>query len=76
MTIPSKRFQLVSPSGHNNELGQYGLMIEDFAWWLDNERNIFNWMVDTLPQGIDHLQGMFLYFPEEKDRVGFLLRWS
>jgi hypothetical protein len=51
-------------------------MIEDFAWWLDNERNIFNWMVDTLPQGIDHLQGMFLYFPEEKDRVGFLLRWS
>ena len=72
----TNRFHLVSPSGHNNELGQYGLMIEDFTWWMDNERDILNWMVDNLPQGIDHQQGMFIYFPSDRDRIGFLLRWA
>jgi len=80
MTTPSKRFQLV-PGMMNthpgyNEIGAYGLMIEDFAWWMDNERNILNWMVDNMPQGIDHQQGMFIYFPTDRDRIGFLLRWQ
>lgn len=51
-------------------------MIEDYAWWMDNERDILNWMVDNMPQGIDHQQGMFLYFPTDRDRIGFLLRWQ
>jgi hypothetical protein len=80
MTTPSKRFQLV-PSVMNyvtssQGLGTYGVMIEDFVWWMDNEREILNWMVDNMPQGIDHLQGMFIYFPTDQDRIGFLLRWS
>jgi hypothetical protein len=80
MTIPSKRFQLV-PGIMNTGMGQpgigdYGLMIEDFAWWMDNERDILNWMVDNMPQGIDHQQGMFIYFPSDRDRIGFLLKWS
>jgi hypothetical protein len=82
MTTPSKRFRLVpgQMSFGNTQLthsvGQYGLMIEDFAWWMDNERDILNWMVDNLPQGIDHQQGMFIYFPSDQDRIGFLLRWT
>jgi hypothetical protein len=76
MTKPGKHFQLVSPVGHNNGLGQYGLMIEDFSWWMDNERNILNWMVDNLPEGINHQQGMFIYFPTDRERIGFLLRWT
>jgi hypothetical protein len=75
-----KRFQLVPGTmnyGSKYEgMGSYGVMIEDFAWWMDNERDILNWMVDNLPQGIEHQQGMFLYFPTEQDQVGFLLRWS
>ena len=80
MTTPSKRFQLVP--GITNlgmgypGMGAYGLMIEDFTWWMDNERDILNWMVDNLPQGIEHQQGMFIYLPTENDRIGFLLRWS
>ena len=79
MTTPSKRFQLVpgviNYGMDNQGLGAYGLMIEDFSWWMDNERNILNWMVDNMPQGIDHQQGMYIYFPTDRDRIGFLLRW-
>lgn len=82
MTTSSKRFQLVpgAMSFGNTQLthsvGQYGLMIEDYVWYMDNERDILNWMVDNMPQGIDHQQGMFIYFPSDRDRIGFLLRWS
>ena len=80
MTTPSKRFQLLpgamSFSAGNQGLGAYGLMIEDFVWWMDNERDILNWMVDNMPQGIDHQQGMCIYFPTDRDRIGFLLRWQ
>ena len=76
----SKRFQLV-PGIMNYGMGQpgmgaYGLMIEDFSWWVDNERDILNWMVDNLPQGIEHQQGMFVYLPTEQDRIMFLLKWG
>ena len=52
------------------------LMIQDFAWWMDNEREILNWMVDHLPRGIEHQEGMVLTFDNEQDRLMFLLRWG
>ena len=80
MTKHGKHFQLVPgmmnvgsmPQG----VGSYGLMIEDYVWWMDNERDILNWMVDNLPEGINHQQGMFIYFPTENDRIIFFLRWT
>jgi hypothetical protein len=78
--MATKRFQLlpgVANHGAGNQgLGAYGLMIEDFAWYMDNERNILNWMVDNLPRGIEHQTGMFLYLPTENDRILFLLKWG
>ena len=77
-----KRFQLVpgnmsfNPSQLNGGVGNYGLMIEDYVWWMDNERAILNWMVDNLPHGIEHQQGMFVYLPTENDRIMFLLKWG
>ena len=82
MTTSSKRFQLVpgTMSFGNTQLthsvGNYALMIEDYVWYIDNERDILNWMADNLPQGIDHQQGMFIYFPSDRERIGFLLRWA
>ena len=76
-----KRFQLL-PDLMNysfpdrKELGSYGLMIEDYVWWMDNERDILNWMVDHLPHGIEHQQGMMIYLPTENDRILFLLKWG
>jgi hypothetical protein len=51
-------------------------MIEDFIWWMDNEREILNWMVDRLPRGIEHQEGMSLVFDNEQDRIMFLLKWG
>ena len=52
------------------------LMISDYIYWMDNEREILNWMVDNLPNGIDHQEGMVLTFDNEQDRLMFLLRWG
>jgi hypothetical protein len=67
-----KRFQLVnSPFS-----GQPSLMIVDYAWWADNERNILNWMAESLPRGIDHQEGMTITFDNDYDRINFLMRWG
>lgn len=81
MITPGKRFQLVPGImryglSDREGLGQYGLMIADYVWWMDNEREILNWMVDNLPKGIEHQQGMMIYLPTENDRIIFLLRWQ
>lgn len=70
MNKPAKRFQLVT------SMYNYSLMIEDYMWWTDNEREILNWMNDNLPRGIDHQQGMVLTFDTDEQRMMFLLRWS
>ena len=72
MNKPEKRFQLASSPMDNS----YLLMIADYMWWTDNEREILNWMADNLPNGIDHQQGMVLTFDTDKQRMMFLLRWA
>lgn len=53
-----------------------GLMIQDYMWWAENEREILNWMEANLPEGIEHQQGMILTFDDDKQRMMFLLRWA
>jgi hypothetical protein len=52
------------------------LMINDWAWWEENEREIYNWMGERLPRGIEHQQGIVLSFDDEQQRMMFLLRWA
>jgi len=52
------------------------VMIHDYAWWNDNEREILNWMAEHLPRGIEHQQGMTVSFDTDQDRMMFLLRWT
>jgi hypothetical protein len=67
-----KRFQLVnSPFG-----GQPSLVIVDYTWWAECEREILNWMVEGLPRGIEHQQGMTITFDNDYDRINFLIRWG
>jgi hypothetical protein len=73
MNQPTKRFQLASSPLHDNS---YLLMIADYMWWTDNEREILNWMAEQLPRGIEHQQGMVLTFDSDQQRMMFLLRWS
>ena len=53
-----------------------GLMIQDYMWWTDNEREILNWMEANLPEGIEHQQGMTVTFDTDQQRMMFLLRWA
>ena len=52
------------------------LLIEDWSWWEDNEREIYNWMAEHMPIGIEHHQGAVLTFDTEKELMIFLVRWS
>ena len=70
MTVRSSKFMAT------NFNGVPILMIADYVWWMDNERDILNWMADKLPEGIDHQQGMTITFGNEQDRLMFLLRWG
>ena len=54
----------------------HGLMIQDYMWWTENEREILNWMAANLSNGIDHQLGMTITFDTEQDRTMFLLRWA
>lgn len=70
--IKTSRFQLV-----NNPFNSHSqLMIVDYSWWTDNEREILNWMNERLPKGIDHQQGMVLSFDTEYDLLTFLMKWG
>ena len=53
-----------------------GLMIQDYVWWMENEREILNWMAEHLPTGIDHQYGMTITFDTDQDRMMFLLKWG
>ena len=70
--LKTSRFQLCSnPASPSPEL-----MIVDYIWWADNEREILNWMNEALPRGVDHHQGMVLSFDTEFDRINFLMKWG
>jgi hypothetical protein len=68
--IYEKRFQLAGV------YGRHGLMIVDYTWWSDNEREILNWMAENLPSGIEQQQGMTVMFDSERELINFLMRWG
>jgi hypothetical protein len=70
--LSTNRFQLIT---HNYTKG-VSLIIVDYNWWIDNEREILNWMAERLPRGIDHQEGMMLNFDNDYDRINFLMRWG
>ena len=51
------------------------LIIEDYTWWVQNDKEIVMWMDDNLPRGRNHQQGMVLTFDNEQQRLMFMLRW-
>ena len=52
------------------------LFIEDYAWWVQNEKDIVMWMDDNLPRGREQQQGMVISFDNEQQRLMFMLRWA
>ena len=52
------------------------LIILDFAWWIQNERDIYKWMEQNLPKGRMHHEGMVLSIPTKELVTAFLLSWG
>lgn len=70
--LSEKKFQLLPKLVD----GSLCLVIIDVHWWIDNEREVLNWMAEILPRGIDHQEGMVLKFDNDFDRINFLMRWG
>lgn len=70
MNTPTKRFRLAaSPMGK-----RLLLIIQDYNWWTENEREILAWLADNLPTG-QH-QDWIIGFHSNKDRAVFLSKWG
>jgi len=51
-----------------------GVIIYDYNWWWQNEKEIVEWCNQIL-NGWEK-QGMIINFDNEEDRLQFLLRWG
>lgn len=69
-----RRFIVVSPE----EIGwiDYTVVIADFAWWIQNEKEIYLWMEQHLPKGRMHHEGMVFNVPSAELVTAFLLQWG
>lgn len=69
-----RRFIVVTPE----EVGwdYYTVVIADFSWWIQNEREIYAWMEQHLPKGRMHHEGMVMNFPNGELVTQFLLQWG
>ena len=70
----TNRFQVTGP--FDDDMPYYYIIIADYRWWVDNEKEIYAWMKISLPQGTRHHQGMVVTLEHEQDVSNFLLRWT
>ena len=63
-------------AAYNGTTHNHYIMIKDFAWWIQNEREIYTWMEANLPNGRMHHEGMIISLPVEEQVTAFLLKWG
>ena len=68
------RFLATGP--FDEEMPYHYIIIADYMWWSQNEKEIYKWMDECLPKGRKHQQGMVVVIENESDASNFLLRWS
>jgi hypothetical protein len=54
----------------------YYILIKDFSWWIQNERDIYEWMERNLPHGRMHHEGRVISVPNQEQVTAFLLKWG
>lgn len=68
--------RFIATGPFDTEMPHYYIIIRDYRWWTDNEKEVYQWMDDCLPRGRKHQQGMVVVIEDEADASNFLLRWS
>lgn len=59
-----------------NEYDDKTLIIIDYKYWMDNEVEIANWLVENTVRGLNGHEGMMLYFDNPEEVIWFLMRWN
>lgn len=68
-----KRFIASGP--FDEDMPNIYVMIVDYKFWTENERDIYAWMEENLPRGRLHQTGMVVELAPT-DATAFLLRWA
>ncbi len=71
-----KRFIDAGDHGWGPSDPNHYLIIKDFSWWIQNERDIYSWMEINLPKGRMHHEGMVISMPTREQITVFLLTWG
>lgn len=74
--FPAEKGRFIATGPFDEEMPHYYILITDYKWWSNNEKEIHSWMDQCLPRGSDHHQGMVLQIENESDASNFLLRWG
>jgi len=70
----SSKFVLAGP--FDDTMPDYYIIINNYVWWAANEKEIYAWMKQCLPNGIEHHKGMVVTLNHEHDVTNFLLKWQ
>ena len=71
-----KDSRFIATGPFDEEMPHHYIIIRDYKWWNDNEREIYAWMDECLPNGRKHQQGMVVVIEKASDASNFLLRWQ
>jgi hypothetical protein len=58
------------------DMPHHYIIIQDYRWFNAHEDEIYAWMKECLPNGIEHHQGMVIVIEDDADASNFLLRWQ
>ena len=71
-----KKGRFIATGPFDDEMPYYYIIISDYRWWTDNEKEIYTWMDQCLPRGRNHQQGMVVVIEDQADASNFLLKWQ
>lgn len=71
-----KKGRFIATGPFDEQMPYYYIIISDYRWWTDNEKEIYTWMDQCLPKGRNHQQGMVVVIEDQADASNFLLKWQ
>jgi len=76
VVFPAEKGRFIATGPFDEDMPHYYIIIADYRWWTNNEKEIYAWMDQCLPKGRLHQQGMVVIIENEADASNFLLRWD
>lgn len=68
--------RFIATGPFDEKMPYHYIIIRDHRWWVDHEKEIYEWMDECLPRGRTHHQGMLVVIEKESDVSNFILKWQ